>query len=557
MPRIKKRLSKKKAVRRVAKPKPQQVDKNKLTPEQQARENDMLKVLLNRQQPQLLPGSVQQSDRLREQLDTINRRNIESAKELTTLKAQLKQENDFKESLKQDMDRLRQEAKDKERLNRMREQGIKEKEKVEERVRKQDELSDALKAKEREFDESTEEGKHKAETSRMRRKIKAKQEEIDELESKKKRNTFYAKYEEEEEELEKLNAQSEALGALIESDKFKNARANYINTQAKVHTARFEQQHQQKIADMMMETANTQAQIDAHKKFIDDLYAPQPIPERNKNGTIKHNSHGQIVYQKDKNGEPIMDENLSKIKLYEAELADQLKLQNEKNTELVRLKAKIEGFNNLVEQTETEKIKAKDVERELEMKKEYLDSNEFKRSNQLLTRTKRQLAEMEEANKVKEQAVETGKKLKSLEIRNRLLQEFDPTATNPEQIQIQIQSLGDEATKLFNKGHKAIADENRRQEYLREINGLLDTIKGHYKTEGQQKQAYDNTMYLIEGKVRSKINPSIDEWSLENVEKGSEFIRMLSNLNPDILLNDELLEQYKLDPEYTGFEWIK
>ena len=81
MGRIKKRIIKKKAnikknIKLSIKRKPQQTER-KITAEQQAKQNEMLKVMLARPQQILPQGAVQQNDDLKQKIDTLTRRNTE------------------------------------------------------------------------------------------------------------------------------------------------------------------------------------------------------------------------------------------------------------------------------------------------------------------------------------------------------------------------------------------------------------------------------------------------------------------------------------------------
>ena len=71
MSKLKKRLQvKRKQVRKVVKRRPN--NGNVKTPEQQTRENEMIKTMLSRPQPQIV-GQAQQSDKLQQQLETANK----------------------------------------------------------------------------------------------------------------------------------------------------------------------------------------------------------------------------------------------------------------------------------------------------------------------------------------------------------------------------------------------------------------------------------------------------------------------------------------------------
>ena len=74
MAKLKKRVHKKKAVikKRVHRTNNHNQSHNAKTSEQQSRDNEMLKVMLGRPQ-QVIPGQVQQNDKLQQQIDTANK----------------------------------------------------------------------------------------------------------------------------------------------------------------------------------------------------------------------------------------------------------------------------------------------------------------------------------------------------------------------------------------------------------------------------------------------------------------------------------------------------
>ena len=193
------------------------------------------------------------------------------------------------------------------------------------------------------------------------------------------------------------------------------------------------------------------------------------------------------------------------------------------NAELALYNAKTNTINTLAERIETERLKANDMERELKMKKEYIRSDAFQNLGTTLTKKKK---------------------------RN-----YDPNETTPEQIQIQIRDLGSEAKKLLNKGRQEIDNENQRQEYLIQLEKSLDTIKGHYKDKTDQEKAINGAQQLLETKTQNKLSENVYDYNLANAERAAEFMKMLSNISPDILIDDNSIERYKKDSDFVNFPW--
>ena len=108
---------------------------------------------------------------------------------------------------------------------------------------------------------------------------------------------------------------------------------------------------------------------------------------------------------------------------------------------------------------------------------------------------------------------------------------------------------------MLNKGRQEIDNENQRQEYMIQLEKSLDTIKSHYKDKTEQEKAISGVQQLLETKTQNKLSENVYDYNLANAERAAEFMKMLSNISPDILIDDESIEQYKKDSDFVNFPW--
>ena len=131
MSKLKKRLQvKRKQVRKVVKRRPN--TGNVKTPEQQAKENEMIKIMLSRPQPQIV-GQAQQSDKLQQQLDTANKMYASLMKEAESKRNRLNEINELIEAGKRDVKQIVEDTKQHKKMNKQKEMNIQAKEDAEKR----------------------------------------------------------------------------------------------------------------------------------------------------------------------------------------------------------------------------------------------------------------------------------------------------------------------------------------------------------------------------------------------------------------------------------------
>ena len=183
MGRAKKRLQKKQPVKKVVRRTPHVQQENKLTPEQKARENEMIKaMLIARPATQINPGLTQQNDKMQHQIDMLNKRLIEESnkteakkQEKQAVESRITQEASAREQIQNEINALKEEHKSKRKLLNVQQQGKDTKDEYEEKI-------DALQRELDKLDETTEQGKVIAEMERIKaetREIKRKIEDAD------------------------------------------------------------------------------------------------------------------------------------------------------------------------------------------------------------------------------------------------------------------------------------------------------------------------------------------------------------------------------------------
>ena len=151
MGRIRKRIIKKKAIikkniKQSIKRKPQQAE-HKLTSEQQAKQNEMLKVMLARPQQIVPQGTSQQNDELRQKLDSITRQNTNQANENRELRRLISEG-------RAEQQRLNDELRHEQEVNRQMDQNVRQREAQQARIREEQDRRQSLQERQDELDNS-------------------------------------------------------------------------------------------------------------------------------------------------------------------------------------------------------------------------------------------------------------------------------------------------------------------------------------------------------------------------------------------------------------------
>ena len=273
MPRNKKRIQiKKKSVKKTV------VRHTQKTPEQKAKDNDMLKLLLGRQVVSQTPTQQNQhTDEYRQKLEDYNKQLVEARREKDSLAAQVKQakeeiaaETAASKHHSQEMSNLRQQQRHEEKKLRENERKSKE---IEEETRKLEKLKDAN----AEFDGRTKQHKHResmlkieAEQNDLRRQIMKNEQKIKEQEQTIEMNKALQAKKDLEETNNILRAQVEAKNNLMKSEEFKNADKQYQAAYEENLKLKIQNDKNDTLLKYMIERQKSTGEIEGMKQVMEN-----------------------------------------------------------------------------------------------------------------------------------------------------------------------------------------------------------------------------------------------------------------------------------------------
>lgn len=539
MPRIKKRIQKKKTIIKktiIKKTNKSNKGDNKKTPEQQSRENDMLKVMLGRQ-PQVIPGQTQQNDKIQQQIDTASKALIDIKNENTALRDHLRiMQNQISEH-KQEQAKIKADNKLKEKQQAEEERHLKE---MERHLDKKDKLDAAqmdLEARKKEYDETTEEGKVRKQIDKAKRETRKKESEIKDKRTEIEQNTLYNKLKEVEDQNKFLDAELEALKNVIESDKFKDPSKELKDALTKKMLKETERRQQIQITQRMEEIANINAEIYASKKYAREFETPQQ----------------KIVMGKD--GKELHTTGPSQKEIYENQLAEQIKIKQKLSDELYYNKKLLESDATLKNKLTDEAMKNKEMNSELKIINKYRDSPDYKQKLIEIEHERNRVLKERERNDLFEKQLETKKRIDEMQARINMKKTFDPYNFDTATVAAQIDELTTNAEHVLTEQSKAMDVTVNRNRRIRDIENYMDKIAENYKNDNDKQKAFNNVLNLISLKTDGKLTQSINDYNLSNLTKASEFINMLSNVSPEILINEDQYERFLQTDDYKNFKW--
>jgi len=538
MGRLKKRVQ-----RRLKKQVKQSIKKPKTltkTPEQQAKENEMLKVMLSRQ-PQLIAGQAEKNDKLQQQLDLQKNALIQKQKEFQTQQEQLRQYKAEMDKMKSEINQAKAENDNQEKINREKEKGLNKLEKEEKRKQKLEDERDKLEELEKEHDYKTQEGQLNLQMTEAQLKKKQLAQSISDKEKEYNLLNRAAEIKAAEAENERLQSYYDNIKNTLESEDFKNQEKTLkdlhkqkLETEDKIKYAEQEKEAKLKIMDM-------KAKTEAYKEYIGKINEER----------AKLNKKGQVM--KDKDGFTIYDDSeLTKLqKGLAIQLDDQIKTENEYNATMNTVNY-VKEIGDKVNKLKLENEQKKNEV--MEMKK-LIEGDNFKENMRQLEEAKREEEITKQNASLKLQAQKAKQRTQFLQEELGMRQRYNHVDTDLGIYQTQLQELGNQIDDIQTKTNNIIEDNRKYIKQQQAFYTARDNLLNRYENEDDKNMAKDNYFKLIEHKIGIKLPGAIDDWDINNLERTTAFTEMLGKLTPELLTSPDELDKFVQGEEFNNFEW--
>jgi len=533
MGRLKKRVQ-----RRLKKQVKQSIKKPKTltkTPEQQAKENEMIKVMLSRQ-PQIIAGQAQKNDKLQEQLDLQKNVMIAKQKEFQNQQDLLKQYKAEMDKMKSEINQAKAKRVNEEKINKEKEKGNREKEKEvrqlekeEKRGQQLDDKNEELEERRREFNEKTKEGEHRKRMTEMEGEERELRRKIAENEKQIREDTLYSEYKTKRDELEILNAQVASQEQILNSPEYKNRKDELIKTNKELFEAREKKRFNDLLRERQQEKEILEAESEGQKQYLDEL--KKTVPQKD-----------SIFY------ETATEQNQKQL-AKEVVALQQARAKNDKYKEEIRMR------EDLNKQVRNQKWDNDILEKENDALNEYVNSKSYISQVELIETQKAQEEQRKEQLDFQRQTIATKQRLQRLDAQQRIREQFDPSNTDLAGVQTQIQELTKQANDTYEKNDKVIQDNIKLNKQQQAFYTARDNLLNRYENDKQRDIAKDNYFKLIEHKIGGKLPEYIDDWDINNLERTTAFTEMLGKLTPELLTSPDLLNKFVQGEEFNNFEW--
>ena len=551
MSKLKKRLQvKRKQVRRVVKHRPN--TGNGKTPEQQAKENEMIKIMLSRPQPQIV-GQTQQNDKLQQQLETANKMYASLMKEAESKRNSLKEMNEMIETGKREVKQIVEDTKHQKKMNKQKEKNIQAKEDAEKRNEEEKEKGEKLDKEQRKYDKRTQEGKHHADMLAVSDKIAETKRNIENMNKEIDEKTMYHDFKKLQDELNRLLCEEASLKTVINSKEFKEPNKPYIYAYTQSLLAQERIDMNRAVIQKLKENKMLENQKKGLEEFYNDINSGSPIQKKDEAGNLMFNGDGTPIYETDDNGNIKRDNNTEINRLSDV-IAEQTKnkLFNENN--LVIEQAKVDDANNLVRQAQTLYVEGERSSRDLANLQRYTNSPEFAKKMLDLESIKQEASRRQQQNDIDKQSLECQKRIINLQAQYRVRDTFDPNSLTPDSVQTQLieftSQAGHHIENLLGNQQSKINYEKRRID----LQDAMEKIMDRY-VEADKHTAKANLMELIARKTERKLPDDIDEYDYDNMGKTIEFINMMNKLHKDILTKEEIFNGFCEHDDFKDFKW--
>ena len=536
MAKLKKRIkNKKKMIKKLVKHVNQQVKKK--TNEQQAKENEMMKLLLSRQTMTQTPAQLsKENDKYQQQIDTYNKANYELQRKVENKEAEvvrLKQQNEQLKAAERELkNNQKQEQQDQQFADRM---------------EQLQEANDKYKIGTEAYEAHKKINDIVAQTKNVQR-------ELTELELQQKKDQIWKAVKDKEDEKTALQIQLAAQQEVMNSPEWKNRKDLLVERTVEVMLTERKVAEAKEIEKRKEEIMRNEAEIEALKLYEKEITKGKPRQVINKDGTLRFRN-GKPVYQKDKDGNIIYFVEDSIIAQHQKDLAAVNKEFIASEIELDKVKGRVNNIINLEKQLNEKQTNLNRMKDEIIADKTFIQSDECKKIIEDVKRKEQMVAASLRKREIEKKEVETIKTMRDIEIAANIEKEFIEDEKDSAAIMTQIQVLGTKGRNL----NQATLDANQQaaelkaaqDEYTATYNSIINAFD-----DGLQGKAKRNLDYIIQAKVDGRLKENMLNNSIENIKKGTEFIKHIDSFNDDILLKENVRDGFIESSDFQDFNWL-
>ena len=142
-----------------------------------------------------------------------------------------------------------------------------------------------------------------------------------------------------------------------------------------------------------------------------------------------------------------------------------------------------------------------------------------------------------------------------MEAQAEIAAKFDPTETNIEAIQTQINELYSQHTDIMSRVVQDNDDANKLSLAQVDMHKALDSLLDKYEDQSNRDKANANLLQLINIKTNSKLPDDLDLYTLYHTGRATDFMKLINERDPDLLLDEEKLDAFTNEETYKNFEW--
>lgn len=533
MSRNKKRvqIKKKRAMRRVRR---NDNSSRVQTPEQKAKENEMLKLLLGRQMT--TPQQNQQHDKQQEKIEQLNKLIYEEQRKASNYEQELKEKNKI-------LDDIRTGKKE-----------IMERERSEQQRRQLQDAQDKVDFKKAEYDLATEAGRAKQQIDELEEEYRQLGRELNDLEKQQKSDKIQQAVNEAKERRDKIQLELTAQREYLESPEWTNRQNVLIETLKEEANAKFDLEQARLIAEHKQRIMINNAQKLALKQQESDMDAPQRKHVLNSDGTKKRwrNEHGEgYVYVKDEHGNDLLFPEESKRNKLKRKLTklEQQKIKSE--LELNEAREKVDNTVNMKKLLTKQLIAEENTQQAIKQHKEYIESPDFIAIQNEVENERMKVKKLQTENDINKQKLEQEKRMKTMMAQIEIEKSYNPVETGAAEVMAQFQVLGDKGVEMLKHDLESAQYDNAVVEAREKLERTIDDLLNKY-LEGYKSHVRDNMWTLVSHKYEN-LKENIDDFNLSELTNSTELIKILSNY--DLIGDDDAMSEIEAKPDIAGFVW--
>ena len=529
------RINKKKAHRKVV--------VKRQTPDQKAKENDMMKILLSR--PMMGPAPAQQNqqnDKLVEKLEAATRKENE-----------LRRQNDNLESAltrrRQDIEVQRDRRED----IHNRENLIAENQRREQQQEEYERRRDELQRVQNQYDLNTAEGRARAEIDDIVEETRRLRRELNEAETEQKKNRLYQAIQPLREEKERLEAQKAIVDGVFQSNDWINSKDAYTQAAREKYLSEISLEQAKLIANKKRQAMLNEADKEALQLAENALDAPQPRQAKTLSGLPK-------TY----NGKPVFEKEAGKIKLfpeeskrnqYKRELADENTHLSNSQLELASVKARSDNTQKELLDLKMKQVELDNMIEEIKATKKYMESQSYTKRMTLLEEQRQKVAKRQVQIDVGKAQNEQLRKMKDIEIRADIASHYSKDEDDTEQAMTAIKALGEEIERRGQELIAAAQAESQLNAAHEEMTSTFNSLLNKYGEAGQDRENAKRNLFIILADKSNKESPTdLQNYSYDDTIKATQFMRMLSDVE-NVLTNEDVYKEFKDSYEFKAFKW--